>query len=76
MLRLPPQDCVRDAHPEGLKVFQDPPNWKVWLCHLDGIPMDQHARCTWCGILMGPHHVEPVSQDGLCSSCRSWQRRS
>lgn len=38
-------------------------------CEIDGIPVKRHLRCTDCGILIGPGHVEETAFDDLCSAC-------
>lgn len=38
-------------------------------CDIDGIPIEQHAKCRGCGILLGPGHLEPVAYEGYCASC-------
>jgi hypothetical protein len=44
-------------------------------CRACGISLLSHRRCSGCGILIGPSHVETSLQLGLCSTCarrESW----
>lgn len=38
-------------------------------CRACGLALPTHLRCTCCGILVGPRHVEALLAHGLCSTC-------
>ncbi len=45
------------------------------VCWIDGIPLDEHLRCSACQVLVGSHHATLYLRDGLCPSCARWRDR-
>jgi len=43
------------------------------LCEVCGLRLDQHPRCSYCGILVGDGHNFTGLIEGLCPYCYKWE---
>lgn len=42
---------------------------EILECPVCGVSDDTHPKCRDCWIGIGPGHLEPCLQDGLCGNC-------